>query len=316
MQAASECNLVESLMGLLSRVVDKDATGVTIDTLEGVTYLLQRMMVGEGVLDLRRIVCMPDVVHAGLQCLIWVVIYVCMSLALGCSKDGVWRADTNYAPCCVSRICRRAAVYAAHSESNLSSRTVQVTILLVCLEPKHKEQLRLAEYLESAAKVMVNQLHEAANSGSDSPETQRAIRASLLAIRELTWDDHNGCIEPGLSAMAAAGAFEAVAGGHSGLSARAAAGALEAASKAVYNGRNWSIQGSGRRASILRLGQGWLMHTRTSCKLGWCAIAAARAHKAMAGGHVCASISDGMCMQTCIFKREARPECHYSGRGT
>ena len=41
---------------------------------------------------------------------------------------------------------------------------------------------------------------------------QRAIRASLVAMRELAWDDHNACIQPGLEAMAAAGAFEAVAG--------------------------------------------------------------------------------------------------------
>jgi len=34
------------MMGLLARVVDKDVPGVTIDSLEGVTYLLQRMMVG------------------------------------------------------------------------------------------------------------------------------------------------------------------------------------------------------------------------------------------------------------------------------
>lgn len=32
-------------MELLGRVVDPDAHGATIDTLEGVTYLLQRMMV-------------------------------------------------------------------------------------------------------------------------------------------------------------------------------------------------------------------------------------------------------------------------------
>ena len=42
----------------------------------------------------------------------------------------------------------------------------------VCLDPQQKEQLQLGTYLESAAKMMVTHLHEAATSGSESPDTQ------------------------------------------------------------------------------------------------------------------------------------------------
>lgn len=37
--------MVDGIVGLLPRVIDAGEAGVTMDTLEGVTYLLQRMQV-------------------------------------------------------------------------------------------------------------------------------------------------------------------------------------------------------------------------------------------------------------------------------
>jgi len=42
----------------------------------------------------------------------------------------------------------------------------------VCLQPGQKEDLHLADYLKSAAEVMVKHLRDASHSGSDLPETQ------------------------------------------------------------------------------------------------------------------------------------------------
>jgi hypothetical protein len=46
LQAAHDCNLVGMIVQLLPRVVHDAGRGVTMDTLEAVTYLLQRMQVG------------------------------------------------------------------------------------------------------------------------------------------------------------------------------------------------------------------------------------------------------------------------------
>lgn len=44
-QAAAKCGLVESLMDLVKEAVDPSSVNVTMDSLEAVTYLMQRMMV-------------------------------------------------------------------------------------------------------------------------------------------------------------------------------------------------------------------------------------------------------------------------------
>ncbi len=45
-QALQECDLMSSLVELLSRAVERVDENVSLDTMEGVTYLLQRMQVG------------------------------------------------------------------------------------------------------------------------------------------------------------------------------------------------------------------------------------------------------------------------------
>jgi hypothetical protein len=45
LQAAHDCDMLGAIVTLLPRVVDEEDQGVTMDTLEAVTYLLQRMQV-------------------------------------------------------------------------------------------------------------------------------------------------------------------------------------------------------------------------------------------------------------------------------
>lgn len=103
----------------------------------------------------------------------------------------------------------------------------------VCLDAGQKEDLHLATHLRTCANLFVELIKAGLASGQAAAEAagdhgadpavpalaqDRAdggmspLEVALWAVRELAWDDQNLPVEPGLSVMAEAGIFDAVAG--------------------------------------------------------------------------------------------------------
>lgn len=135
---------MDLLVGLLNRVVDKEDGHVTTDTLEGVTYLLQRMQVRARARHAP--IAAP---HA--------------RLAGGGGERGTGGPAGAQHPC--------AARPAAPALMHLPS-CICLCVAQVCLSMGQKDALNLDTHLKTAAELLVSQLHAAAASGNDLPQTQ------------------------------------------------------------------------------------------------------------------------------------------------
>ncbi|GFH19148.1 hypothetical protein HaLaN_16051, partial [Haematococcus lacustris] len=93
---------------------------------------------------------------------------------------------------------------ASVTSSSLEGVTYLLQRMQVCLSSTQKEDLDLAAFLRSIASTCASILR------ADRPHP--CLGDALMAVRELAWDDHNKVVEPGISCMAEAGVFDALAG--------------------------------------------------------------------------------------------------------